>query len=193
MLVSCCWKLTVFFSCSWVVVVAGFTPLSSPSTSKQADATLPSRDFWRKERSAEEVKSRVLACLADVADRQTIIPTNDATVATERVEVLSAEPPLVLIHNFLSESMCNDIIGTCLETDKMKESTVGSTQKMSETRTSSTVWLKDPECQDPLRLIAEKVSMISGLPPTNMENLQVVKYEPGQEFNMHTDHMESFK
>jgi prolyl 4-hydroxylase len=75
----------------------------------------------------------------------------------------------------------------------MKESTVGSTQKMSETRTSSTVWLKDPECQDPLRLIAEKVSMISGLPPTNMENLQVVKYEPGQEFNMHTDHMESFK
>jgi prolyl 4-hydroxylase len=110
----------------------------------------------------------------------------------ERVEVLSAEPPLVLIHNFLPESMCNDIVQTAVDTDNMKESTVGSTQKKKTTRTSSTVWLRDPECQNPLRLIAEKVSRIAGLPPTNMENLQVVKYNPGQEFNMHTDHDEAF-
>lgn len=196
------WKLTVLFSCSSWVIVTGFTPLGSPSaTSNQVDTSLHSHEFWKKERSPEEVKSHVTACLADAADRQieatsgtitTTEPTTSSDVAKERVEVLSAEPPLVLIHNFLPESMCNDIVQTAVDTDSLKESTVGSTQKKKGTRTSSTVWLRDPECQNPLRLIAEKVSRITGLPPTNMENLQVVKYNPGQEFNLHTDHDEAF-
>jgi hypothetical protein len=211
MMIRPCWKLTVFFSCACWVIVTGFTPpLGSPSTTgNQVDFdTAPHfHDFWKKERSPEEVKSHVTACLADTADRQIGIspgtttattatatkePTASSDVAKERVEVLSAEPPLVLIHNFLPESMCNDIVQTAVDTDNMKESTVGSTQKKKKTRTSSTVWLRDPECQNPLRLIAEKVSRIAGLPPAHMENLQVVKYNPGQEFNMHTDHDEAF-
>ena len=178
------WKLVItvlFSSCSCWVIVTGFTPLGSPSTtSNQFDTTPHSHEFWKKERSPEEVKSHVTACLADAADRQIgaspgttkITEPTTSDVAKEQVEVLSAEPPLVLIHNFLPESMCNDIVQTAVDTDNMKESTVGSTQKKKETRTSSTVWLRDPECQNPLRLIAEKVSRITGLPPTNMENLQ---------------------
>jgi prolyl 4-hydroxylase len=196
MMISC-WKLAVFFSCSCWAIVTGFTPNASPSTTSnqvEVDAALHTHDFWKKERSPEEVKSHVKACLADAADRQieATEPTTTSDVVTERVEVLSAEPPLVLIHNFLPESMCHDIVQTAVDTKNMKESTVGSEQKQKETRTSSTVWLRDPECQNPLRLIAEKVSRIAGLPPTNMENLQVVKYNPGQEFNLHTDHDEAF-
>jgi prolyl 4-hydroxylase len=203
MMISC-WKLTVFFSCScWVLtIVTGFTPLGSSSTTSnqvKVNAAPHSHDFWKKERSPEEVKSHVTACLADAADRQlraspetTTTTTTTTEPTTERVEVLSAEPPLVLIHNFLPEHMCNDIVQTAVDTDNWKESTVGSTQKKKETRTSSTVWLRDPECQHPLRLIAEKVSRIAGLPPTCQENLQVVKYQTGQEFNLHTDHDEAF-
>ena len=41
-------------------------------------------------------------------------------------------------------------------------------------------------------ILSEKVSRISQLPTSNMENLQVVKYQPGQEFQIHTDHLDSF-
>jgi len=40
--------------------------------------------------------------------------------------------------------------------------------------------------------LAEKVSRVAGVRPSHMENLQVVRYLPGQEFAIHTDHLNSF-
>lgn len=139
-------------------------------------------EFWRKERTKAEVESHVYACLDNV----------ESCDLESRVQVISAEPPLVVIHDFLSESMCRDIIETAVDNPNMKRSTTGENNDTSNARTSSTVWLRDDDCQEPLRLIADKVSMICGLPPSHMENLQVCRYLPGQEFKLHTDHQNSF-
>lgn len=157
-----------------LTIANAFTP-SSPEKTKWLN-------FWRKERSAAEVENHVHACLDSI----------DSCDLKANVQVISAEPPLVVIHNFLSPLMCEYIISTALATDNMKLSTTGNVKKESSDRTSTTVWLKDADCTDPCRLIAEKFSVIVGLPPKNMENLQVVRYLPGQEFKLHTDHQESF-
>jgi prolyl 4-hydroxylase len=205
--------ISLFLSSGFLLVVDSFPPgavppvvtgsykaaaaAAAPSINKpDASATVPD-DFWSQTRSKEEVQSHVLACLASVADQQAAAatdPTSTLThpVVTERVEVVSSEPPLVAIHNFISPQMCNDIIESAKENENWKQSTLGSEQKKSEDRTSSTVWLKDAECQDPSRLIAAKVASLTGLDTINMENLQVVRYDRGQAFNLHTDHQDTF-
>ena len=96
----------------------------------------------------------------------------------------------------------------------MKRSTMGVSQQQTGTRTSSTTWLREEDedededdeevmmmdravCRgtttsSPLRYLAEKVSRLSGVPATHFENLQVVRYEPGQKFDVHTDHLDEF-
>jgi len=69
---------------------------------------------------------------------------------------------------------------------------MGAEQEESGHRTSSTAWLHEDRCPLPLRTFATRTAALSGLPPRNMENLQVVRYEPGEEFRMHTDHLDSF-
>ena len=54
------------------------------------------------------------------------------------------------------------------------------------------MWLRDEDCPNALRVMTDKVSAVSGLPPSHMENLQVCRYLPGQEFKLHTDHQDSF-
>lgn len=134
-------------------------------------------DFWSTERSVAEIHSHVCDCMGD--------PATD-------VDVVSAEPPLVVIHDFLERTMCDDIVHSAQATNGMERSTTGAKQATTEGRTSSTVWLKDHECRQPLREMADKVSSLTGLPTAHMENLQVVRYEPGQEFNLHTDHQDYF-
>lgn len=155
---------------------------STSSVGQQSPSALYAHQFWRKKRTKAEVELHVRDCLDGVE-----FCNLEATV-----EVISAEPPLVVIHDFLSKSMCRDIIETAIHNPNMKPSTTGEENKSTTSRTSSTVWLRDDDCQGPLRLIADKVSSISGLPPSYMENLQVVRYEPGQEFKLHTDHQDSF-
>jgi prolyl 4-hydroxylase len=74
----------------------------------------------------------------------------------------------------------------------MKPSTMGVSQEISQGRTSSTLWLHDRDCKVPLRVLAGRVSRIVGLDASHMENLQVVRYEEGQMFDMHTDHLDEF-
>lgn len=69
---------------------------------------------------------------------------------------------------------------------------MGSEQTESGHRTSSTAWLQEECCPLPLRTFATRAAALSCLPLINMENLQVVRYEPGEEFRMHTDHLDSF-
>lgn len=141
------------------------------------------QEFWGKERSRNEIQVHISDCLATVDHKHKI---------SETVHVISAEPPLILIHDFLPTTMCEDVIQMAKASQKLARSTTGNSKYVSESRTSSSVWLSDKECPEPSRLIAEKVSRISGLPPSYMENLQVCRYQQGQEFNLHTDHQDNF-
>ena len=119
---------------------------------------------------------------------------------------LSAKPlgehmcQLLVVHGFLEHSYCDQIVDATLGPSshsspvkgkhQLKRSTMGAEQEESGHRTSSTAWLHEDRCPLPLRTFATRTAALSGLPPRNMENLQVVRYEPGEEFRMHTDHLD---
>lgn len=154
---------------------------ASVSTSQSLSTTSsPSSSFWGCERSAEEIILFVTDTMLSV----------DPSLSP-RVEVASSEPPLVIMHNFIPPGDCSVILDAAKE-QEMKRSTMGASQQVTEERTSSTAWLAESLCEGPLRRLAEKTSRICQLPPSHMENLQVVKYQPGQEFQLHTDHLDSF-
>jgi prolyl 4-hydroxylase len=129
-------------------------------------------------------------------------------VQDQWVEVISAEPPLFVVHGFLERNYCDQIIAAtlgptssdsdCSDDDdapakhQLKRSTMGAEQEASDHRTSSTAWLHEEHCEFPLRTFTTRTAALSGLPPTNMENMQVVQYQPGEEFQEHTDHLDSF-
>jgi prolyl 4-hydroxylase len=142
--------------------------------------------FWGTERSPAEIEAHVHARLAATNSR------GDWKEEAHRVEVLSAEPPLVLIHNFLSPTLCHEIVTQAAASPFMKRSTTGESFEQSHTRTSATVWLRDEDCPHPLRVVADQVAALTGVPHSFMENLQVCHYLPGQEFQVHTDHQNSF-
>jgi|UPI000581A82E prolyl 4-hydroxylase len=162
-----------------------FQPHTRPLVSEIVTGT-HSHEFWRKERTAEEVRAHVQTCLDDITQQT----DDDDTRPT--AHVVSSEPPLVLIHDFLSTSMCKNLIDTATSTDKMIRSTTGSEQETSTIRTSTTVWLNDEQVPETSRIIAEKISSISGFPANHMENLQVVRYETGQSFKLHTDTIDAY-
>lgn len=172
------------------------------STQQQQRSPAHTHEFWRKERSHQEVKAHVTQCLAEIDEQHfcssassTRSNNNDCNYKRqEQVQVLSAEPPLVLIHDVLTPQMCRDLIQTAKTANGgiMAPSRTGAEQNLSQSRTSTTVWLSDREATDSGRLIAEVVSSITGLPPNCQENLQVARYEPGQQFQLHTDHQDSF-
>jgi prolyl 4-hydroxylase len=160
-------------------------PSISYSSCATASSTFNSPDesaFWGRERTQEEICQFVTDAVLSV----------ESKLETPRVEVLSAEPPLIVVHNFVSPSDCHAIITATQQHQEMKRSTMGASQETSQERTSSTAWLPESLCEQPLGRLSEKASRISQLPTSYMENLQVVKYQPGQEFQIHTDHLDSF-
>ena len=144
----------------------------------QALSTVPF--FWSCERTADEIVRHMTVAMLSVEP-----------MLTPRVEIVSSEPPLIILDNFISPSDIKAILQAA-QAQEMQRSTMGATQELAEDRTSSTAWLADSCCRGPLRRLADKTSRIVQLPPSHIENLQVVRYLPGQEFTLHTDHLDSF-
>lgn len=199
--------------------------IQTGTSSSSSTASSSRSDFWGQDRSMEEIKIH--------------LSSSHLNIVQDDVEVLSASPPVVVIHNLLTNDQCHAIMDGALQQqlqrsttyiicdddddDVDKDSTSATDEAAppltSDIRTSSTVWLRDEEDDivndddgnDPsiirtqlhassevsllsktLRQVADYVSHMSGLPPNYMENLQVVRYLPGQEFQVHTDHLDSF-
>lgn len=174
----------------------------------EADDNTNTNNFWGAPRNEREIIDFISeAVFNDMSHHEAasnalndyVAPTIDQHL--QRIEVISEEPPLVMVHGFLSHEHCDDIMNAVIapanchdENSKhqLKRSTMGAEQDESQQRTSSTAWLHPEHCPAPLDTFSERVSNLSGLPTNNFENLQVVRYEPGQEFQLHTDHLDSF-
>ena len=138
--------------------------------------------FWGRERSEVEIAEHVLSALQSIDAADDLSPS---------LRVVTSEPPLVVIDDFLSPIDCEAIIRAA-DGAGLHRSTIGVDRVDDPKRTSSTTWLEERQCADPQRLLAERVSRISGLPTSHMENLQVVRYKPGEQFGIHTDHEDTF-
>jgi prolyl 4-hydroxylase len=138
--------------------------------------------FWGETRSDDEIVEYCARALFD----------DDIEKTKENIEIISNELPLILIHNFMSNKDCGEIKDAGIRSGLLKRSTTGESQDTSTDRTSSTAWLRDDECLVPLQKFRNRVANLVGLDSSFQENTQVVQYEPGQKFNLHTDHQESF-
>ena len=177
-------------------IVLKLNDMPFPGTAAEAVSPLPSpppktiHSFWSQPRTREEIRRHCA---------QTLFPKEQYIHTKKRISVISSDLPLITIDNFLSPELCNDVIDAAMTSSVgMKPSTMGVSQQVSNSRTSSTLWLHDDNNNDngksnkALRVLAGKVSQMVGLDTSHMENLQVVKYEQGQKFDLHTDHLDSF-
>ncbi|KAL7528579.1 hypothetical protein ACHAXR_006746 [Thalassiosira sp. AJA248-18] len=198
-------------SFSTVPPIKGATTTTTTATTlfESVDPTTDQHEgtnFWGSPRNEREIIDFVSDA---VFDNEEVASNNSQqpNVQDQWVEVISAEPPLVIVHGFLEHKYCDQIVDATLGPStissddsssttsakhQLKRSTMGAEQEECDHRTSSTAWLHEDRCPLPLRTFATRTAALSGLPPTNMENLQVVRYQPGEEFQLHTDHLDSF-
>jgi prolyl 4-hydroxylase len=187
--------------------------LDTLSNKQPNDDANTNRNFWGTPRNEQEIIDFVSEAVFNEVSHHTaasnalndnVAPTIDQHL--QRIEVISVEPPLVIVHGFLEPKHCDDIMSAVLGPEEvesndngeddaknqLKRSTMGAEQDETKQRTSSTAWLHPEHCPKPLDAFSERVSKLCGLPTDNFENLQVVRYQPGQEFQIHTDHLDSF-
>ena len=88
-----------------------------------------------------------------------------------------------IFEDFLSNTECDDLIRAATALG-LKRSTVVKTG-VDESRTSSQVFLPPGNVSG--TMLKSKVSRFFGVPITKMEDVQILRYEPGQQYKPHFD------
>ena len=92
---------------------------------------------------------------------------------------------LYLVDGFLTPEECDAIREAALRKG-LSRSHVLTSRTPTSTRTSDTVFLS--ESDDPIATaVFEKVAALTGKPRSSMEDLQVIRYEEGQKYDVHHD------
>lgn len=102
------------------------------------------------------------------------------------IEVLSNHPKMLLLHDFLDPSECDQLIQMGNQSGFGRSTVQGKTNEVSQDRTSHTHNFRRGE-NDLIQKIEKRVTCFSGLPPENTEPFQIVKYSPGEEYKAHYD------
>lgn len=115
--------------------------------------------------------------------------TIDAKEETFDIEVLSWNPRVVLLHNFLNNKECSHLISQATpklgRSDVINEESGGG--KIVDERTSQGMFFDDRGSDSIIKRIEEKISHLTMMPATYGEIIQVLRYGPGQEFKPHFD------
>lgn len=93
------------------------------------------------------------------------------------------------IENFLTADVCDHIIATAKQKGVVDSTIIddrGTRVLDLFTRKSKQTWLTDAESEE-VRNISERVSMITDMPKSHQEDMQVVAYPPGGYYNTHFD------
>lgn len=116
-----------------------------------------------------------------------ILPIQSEYIVGNRVitgEVLHEEPLIVKFHNVLTEEECATLINYAKA--RLRRSKLASKQER-EIRTSSGMFFEENE--NPfIEQIELRIASLMHLPVEQAEGLQVLRYEPGQQFKAHFDY-----
>ena len=116
-----------------------------------------------------------------------ILPIQSVYFIGERAiiaEVLNEEPLIVKFHDVLTDEECKSLIDNAKS--RLQRSKLAN-KEVSKIRTSSGMFFEENE--SPLiNEIEKRVASLMHLPIENAEGLQVLHYEPGQEFKAHFDY-----
>ena len=99
---------------------------------------------------------------------------------------LCADPLIHVVDELLSPAECAHIIAVAQP--KMRRSQVSGAAggKVSQGRTNALTWVRH-DTDDTVLAVATRISATVGLPLAHAESLQVIHYEPGQEYRTHFD------
>lgn len=98
------------------------------------------------------------------------------------------EPLIVVLDNVLSDDECDELIR--MSKYKLNRSKIGATREVNDQRTSSGMFFEDSE-NDLIATIEKRISTIMNIPIEHGEGLQILQYEPGQEYKAHFDFFSS--
>ena len=114
-----------------------------------------------------------------VQDRPTIRPIfNGVNLAYPGVETLGLDPPIFLVHDFLSHAECDFLIGSADGIWQPAPVVGRGAGELSPSRTSSTCFLAREDLPDYMR----KVSALTSKPIEHCELPQVGRYLPTQQY-----------
>jgi prolyl 4-hydroxylase len=126
-------------------------------------------------------------------ESDTLTPEITRLVKTDiRFETVCWSPRIFLLHGFLSAEACQMIIDKANPLLK-RSGVVGPEDGKStiiESRTSTSCFIPRNEYDDLIREIDRRASEFTMLPVENGEALQVVRYQPGQEYKPHHDYFD---
>lgn len=99
--------------------------------------------------------------------------------------VLSRSPWVVQYHNFITNEEAEAFQDVCKES--FERSLAGD--QLNPVRTSFQCWCNFPKCfaNEHVHRVVRRINQLTGTPFDNGEDLQVVRYEPGQFYKRHHD------
>ncbi len=128
----------------------------------------------------------LLLCLSLLATAATTYAKQE----TFDIEVLSWNPRVVLLRNFLNQKECDHLIAEALprleRSGVINEESGGG--RIDNARTSQGMFFDDRGSDAIIRRIEEKISHLTMMPVNYGEIIQILRYEPGQEFIPHHDY-----
>lgn len=112
-----------------------------------------------------------------------------------KITVLSCEPRIFLIENFLSYEECDHLIKRAKPT--LQRSTVvsdqlenGNVNALNEARTSQGMFLERPSKDPILKRIEKRIAELCRLPEDNGEGMQILRYGLNAEYRPHYDYFD---
>ncbi|KAL7144583.1 hypothetical protein ABFS83_07G022200 [Erythranthe nasuta] len=127
----------------------------------------------------------LLVLIASIAKKS----TSNSIINPFKVKTISWKPRAFVYEGFLTDEECNHLIS--LAKSELKRSAVADNESgkstLSEVRTSSGMFI--PKAKDPIVAgIEDKIATWTFLPKENGEDIQVLRYEPGQKYDPHYDY-----
>ncbi|ACS99249.1 2OG-Fe(II) oxygenase [Paenibacillus sp. JDR-2] len=120
---------------------------------------------------------------------QTIVTSSGNKILTKDKEIRIVgkldEPLILILDNVLSWAECDLLID--LASARMQRAKIGSSHDVSEVRTSSSMFFEESE-NECIGQVEARVAELMNIPVSHAEPLQVLRYQPGEQYHPHFDY-----
>lgn len=120
---------------------------------------------------------------------QTIVTSTGNKILTKDKEIRIVgkmdEPLILILENVLSSEECDLMID--LATARMQRAKIGNSHDVSDVRTSSSMFFEESE-NESIKQVESRVAELMNIPISHAEPLQVLRYQPGEQYHPHFDY-----